>query len=182
MLNVKHTQRLSVLNLLDSIWGYSRLLLDQDRGFSPELEEVLRDVVLADPSNHGIDLAVGNIFAGYRPGVSRWEYLKFPNTRWLICQIEAPADRPSQTVHINLLDGALQVDGRPLGGLLRKIWHSQGLQQIFRDVCTCTVSDVNNCSSHHLQHGRFGVPSNLPGMDFTALPMTSDFKVISDSM
>ena len=171
-----------MLNSLDSNHDYPHLLLDRDHSFSPDLEEVLRGVVLADPSNHGIDLAVSNIFAGYRPGATRWEYLKFPNARWLTCRIEAPVDRPSQTVHINLLDGALQVDGRPLGGLLRKIWHSPGLQQIFRDVCTCTVSDVNNCSSHHLQHGRFGVPSNLPGMDFTALPMTSDFKVISDSM
>ena len=179
MLNVKHTGRSSVPNLLD--FGYSCLLLDRDRSFSPDLEDVLRDVVLADPSNHGIDLAVGKIFAGYRPGARRWENLEFPNARWLTCQIKAPVDRPS-TVHINLLDGALQVDGRPLGGLLRRIWHSLGLQQIFRNVCTCTVSDVNNCSSHHLQHGRFGVLSNLPGMDFTALPMTSNFKVISDSM
>ena len=125
-----------MLNLLDPFYGYSNLLLDRDRGFSPDLEEILKNVVLADPSNYGIDLAVGNIFAGYQPGVSQWENLTFPNARWLTCQIEASVDRPSQTVHINLLDGALQVDGRSLGGVLRKIWHSPGLQQIFCDVCS----------------------------------------------
>lgn len=116
---------------------YSELLLRRDRCLSPALEGILRDVILADPSDYGVDLAVGKIFASYQPGTHRWQQLQCPNARWLTCNTEVNVDgQPSQTVHINLLDGALRVDGQPLGGLPRQIRHSSECQQIFRDVCT----------------------------------------------
>lgn len=46
-------------------------------------------------------------------------------------QTEVTADQPSQTVHINLLDGALRVNGQLLGGLPYEV------REIFRDVCIC---------------------------------------------
>jgi hypothetical protein len=91
----------------------------------------LRDVILADPSDYGVDLAVGKIFASYQPGTQRWQQLQYPNARWIICQTDATVDRPSQTVHINLLDGALRVNDQLLSGLARDV------KEIFRDVGTC---------------------------------------------
>ena len=116
---------------------YSRLLLERDRRLSFALEGILRDAILADASDHGVDLAVGNIFAIYLPGADRWEPLQYPNDCWLTCKAEATADQPSRTVHLNLLDGALQVDGQTLGGLPHWIMESPEWQQIFRDVRTC---------------------------------------------
>jgi hypothetical protein len=98
------------------------------------------EVILADVSDYGVDLAAGKIFASYQPGAQRWEQLQYPNGRWLTCKTEATVDQPSQTVHINLLDGALRVNGQLLGGLPRDI------REIFRDVCTCFTSYVNECS------------------------------------
>ena len=91
----------------------------------------MRDVILADPSDYGVDLAVAKIFASYYPGIQRWVQLQYPNARWLICKTEATVDQPSQTVHINLLDGALRVNGQLLGELLPDV------REIFRDVCAC---------------------------------------------
>ena len=91
----------------------------------------MRDVVLADASDSGVDLAVGKIFASYQPGAQRWEQLQYPNVRWLTCRTEGTVDQPSRTVHINLLAGKLLVAGQPLGGLPRDV------RECFRDVRTC---------------------------------------------
>ena len=91
----------------------------------------MRDVILADVSDYGVDLAVGKIFVSHQPGTHRWEQLHHPNARWLTCTTEATLDQPSQIVHINLLDGELRVAGQPLGGL------PVNIREIFRDVRTC---------------------------------------------
>ena len=90
----------------------------------------MADVILADVSDYGVDLAVGKIFASYQPGTQRWEQLQYPNSRWFKCKTEMTVDQASQTVHINLFDGALRVNGQLLGGLPRD------LREIFRDVGT----------------------------------------------
>ncbi|KAF8551736.1 hypothetical protein OG21DRAFT_1498931 [Imleria badia] len=123
------------------------------------LEEILRDVILADVSDYGVDLAVAKIFFRYQPGTQRWEQLHCPNARWLTCKTHATVDQPSQTVHINLLDGALRVNGQPSGGLPDEIRYSPECQQIFQD------------------QGFFVIPSSIPGMDFTTHTMVSEHKV-----
>ena len=110
---------------------YSEHLIGRDNRLFLALEEILADVILADVSDYGVDLAVGKIFASYQPGTQSWGQLQHPNTRWLTSKTEATADQPSQIVHINLLDGELRLNGQPLGGLPRE------LREIFRDVCTC---------------------------------------------
>ena len=111
---------------------YLGLLLKRDRRLSPAVEEVLRDVILADPSDYGVDLAVAKIFASYQPGTQRWEQMQYPNARWLTCKADATVGQPSQTVHVNLLDGDLRVAGQPLGGLPRDV------REIFPDVRICS--------------------------------------------
>ncbi|KAF8546830.1 hypothetical protein OG21DRAFT_1450846 [Imleria badia] len=138
---------------------YSQLLLERDNRLSLSLKETLRDVILADVSDYGVDLAVGKVFTCYQPGTQRWERLEYPNDRWLTCETEATVEQSSQTVHVNLLNGELRVAGQPLGGLPREIRDSPELQRIFRD------------------QGFFVIPSSLPGMDFTTLAMASKHKV-----
>ena len=114
--------------------SYSQLLLDRDRRLSLTAEEILRDIILADVSDYGVDLAVAKIFLSFKPGTQRWKPLQYPNTCWIICETEVTLDQPSQTVHINLLDGQLRVAGQPLGGLPRAVGDSPECQQILRDV------------------------------------------------
>ncbi|KAG6379652.1 hypothetical protein JVT61DRAFT_10171 [Boletus reticuloceps] len=123
-----------IFNSSASYDSYLRRLCQRD-SLSFILEQILRDAILDDPSDYGVDLAVGRIFASHSSDIQRWEQLQYPNTCWLTCQTNVTMDQPSQTVHINLLNGALHVDGRPLGGSLRAAWELPECQEIFRDVC-----------------------------------------------
>ena len=97
------------------------MLLARDHRLSLTVEETLRDIILADVSDHGVDLAVSKIFLNYKPGTQRWKPLQYSNTRWLVCATKAALDQPLQTVHIDLINGELRVAGQPLGGLPHKI-------------------------------------------------------------
>ena len=114
--------------------SYSQLLLARDRRLSLAVEETLREVILADVSDYGVDLAVGKFFLGYAPGAQRWKPLHDPNTCWIICETKATLDQPPQTVYIDLNNGQVRVAGQPLGGLPSAIGDSPECQQILRDV------------------------------------------------
>ena len=135
MLDIPYLQHLNA-SFSDIKDSYSQLLLDRDCRLSESLavEETLRDMILADVSDYGVDLAVGKIFLSYKPGTQRWKPFQYPNNCWIICETKATLDQPSQTVHINLVDGELRVAGRSLGGLSHAIGDSPECQQILRDV------------------------------------------------
>jgi len=102
-----------LINLNFSAYGeYSELLLPRDCRLSLSLEEILREEILADPSDYGVDLAVAKVFVSHKPRPYRWEQLHCSNARWLVCQTAVTMDYPSQSVHINLLNGEFRVGGR----------------------------------------------------------------------
>ncbi|KAF8122646.1 hypothetical protein EV363DRAFT_1136718, partial [Boletus edulis] len=141
---------------------YERLLFRRDTRLSFTLEQILKDTILADPSDYGIDLAVARIFASYSPGIWRWEQLQHPNAHWLTCETKVTVDQPPRTVHVNLLNGVLHVDGQSLGGSL--IGKSSEYQEIFHD------------------QGFIVVSSNLPGMKFTTLEHKVHFSTRDDNL
>jgi hypothetical protein len=113
--------------------AYSRLLLDRNRRLSLALSNVLSDVIQADFSDQGIDLAIGWVWPEYRPG-SKWTPLQNPNSRWFSCRTASTTDQSSQVVHFNLLDGSLLVNGKPLGRLPDTILRHPLYNLIFGDV------------------------------------------------
>ena len=117
-------------------WNSSENLMQPHRQLSVAMEEVVKDAILSDVSDRGIDLAVHNIWPGYRPGPGRWQQERYPHSHWLASTTPETAGRQSQTVRINLLDGSLLIDGRPLGILPQEIlWHPL-YKRVFRSVCT----------------------------------------------
>ena len=112
---------------------HSQLLLDRDRRLSLALEDVLSDVIRSHPGNRGLDLAVRKVWPSYRPG-SKWCPLQYPNSRWLSCITASTESERSQTVHFNLLDGSLLVDGKPLSRLPHPIMQHPLYNQIFGKV------------------------------------------------
>ncbi|KAG6379639.1 hypothetical protein JVT61DRAFT_10157 [Boletus reticuloceps] len=143
---------------------YQRLHFRRDSHLSFTLEQILKDTILADPSDYGIDLAVARIFASYSPGIWRWEQLQHPNARWLTCETKVTVDQPPRTVHINLLNGALHVDGQSLAGSLHGIRESSEYQKIFHN------------------QGFIVVSSNLPGMKFMTLEHKVHFSMRDDNL
>ena len=114
------------------------MLLDRDRRLSLILEESLRDAIQADTTDLGVDRAIQLVWPGFRPGLRRWESLQPPNSRWLVCETAATRDRDSQLVHVNMLDGSLLVDGKPIsvGSKLPSVVTRDSMYlDLFGDVC-----------------------------------------------
>ncbi|KAF8550407.1 hypothetical protein OG21DRAFT_1446652 [Imleria badia] len=138
----------------------SYLLLEQDRHLSHALEEVLRNAIQADIPDLGVDLAVRRRWPGYRPGTRRWKPLDYPDSHWIACQTAVTEGQRPQIVHVNLLDGSLLVDGRPIGGRLPDAITGHPVYRvIFRD---------RNFEV---------IPSDLPGIDFVTVFMISEHHV-----
>ena len=157
-----------------SIYEYWELSHERERRLSVAIEGVLRDVILSDVSDRGIDLAVRNIWPGYQTGPTRWKPEQYPHSHWLVSTTAATANAHSQTVHINLLDGSLLVDGRPLGMLPQEIREHSLYKNIFGHVCTYQGLQHGQNIDFSLQQAPLIIPSNLSGMEFATLAMISD--------
>ncbi|KAG6369458.1 hypothetical protein JVT61DRAFT_14828 [Boletus reticuloceps] len=112
----------------------------------------------ADWSDRGVDLAVSRVWPDYRPG-SEWSPLPDPNSRFISCTTASTTSQCSQTVHFNLLDGTLLVDGKPLSRLPSAIVQHPLYILIFGEQ----VLDV--------------IPGDLPGMDYSTRGMISEHRV-----
>ena len=131
--------------MADTDW-YSRALFERDRRLAPVLEVGLKDLILADVSDRGIDLAVRDVWPGYRPGSGRWELLQDHGSHQFRCQTAETDNRRSQTVQVDLLDGTLLADGLPLGGLPAEIRkHPMYLQIFEHSVCTLWITTLTSC-------------------------------------
>ena len=151
------------------------------RQLSVAMEEVMKDVILSDVSDRGIDLAVHNIWPGYRPGPRRWQQEQHPHSHWLVSATAETAGRQSQIVRINLLGGSLLVDGRPLGILPHEILEHPLYKRVFRSVCTDQGARRGQIFDFFSRQTCLVVPSHIPGMDFASSDLISDHSVsVSD--
>ena len=75
------------------------------------LEPHLRKHIVEDHA--GIDKTVHQTWSGYRPGTP-WSALPLPNERWLVTRTSDQGSYCPVTVHYNLLNGSLLVNGLPL--------------------------------------------------------------------
>ena len=123
------------------------MLLNRNRRLSLILEESLRDAIQAkrpiqasSTSGLGVDYAVQMVWPQYRPSTCGWSP-QSPNSEWLVTE-----DRRSQTVHVNLLDGSILVDGKLIGNKLPKdITENSIYQELFGkpEVCGISTSNAN---------------------------------------
>ncbi|KAG6819108.1 hypothetical protein H0H93_015384, partial [Arthromyces matolae] len=95
----------------------------------------------------GLDKAIVSIWSGYHKG-SDWKPLPTPNERWLVSSISDVTTNIQSTVHYNLLDGTLLIDGKPLGRLPASILQHSTYVRLLGNK----ILDI--------------VPSTLPSMDF----------------
>ena len=120
--------------------AYSQLLLDRDRRLSLVLKGVVSNIIQADASDQGINLAVGGIWPDYHPG-SKWTPLQVPNSRWFSCTTAPPAGQLPQVVLLNILDGSFLVDGKPFGTWLPNEFVRHPLYKlIFGGVCLAMLN------------------------------------------
>lgn len=108
-----------------------KMLLYRDRRLSHFLEPWLCRRVCED--RIGLDQAITAIWTGYRPG-SEWQKLTSPNDRWLASSTRLPNGQISQYVHLNLLEGRLLINGKPLGRLPLSILNNPLYIRLFGKV------------------------------------------------
>jgi hypothetical protein len=89
-----------------------QLLIRRDERLSHILESQLRTCIASD--RMGFDQALLTVWSGYRAGP---ELLISDDSPWIATQTAQPEHGTIQSVHFNLLDGKLLVNGRPLGRL-----------------------------------------------------------------
>jgi hypothetical protein len=92
-------------------------LICRDRRLAHKLERRLRECLVQD--RRGLDKALLQIWSSYRASSNRCLALPPPNERWTSIWTAQDGDGLAQHVHLNLLDGLLLVNGKPLGRLPR---------------------------------------------------------------
>ena len=141
-----------------------RRLLLRDIRITYSRSQFFRELIGTE-KNPGLDGAIRQVWSGYERGVEFWTTLQSPNDRWLKTQTAASSDRKAQTVHYNLLDGELLVDGRPLGRLPMEyvrsdiyqwIFGSQVLQVCSADVIGMLYMSVQNFYGYVVYFGKRG--------------------------
>lgn len=89
----------------------------QDRRICHSLETSIRCAIATSPEL--VNLAVCEVWPGCRE-VRPWQAFSSPNERWISCETvasEAEHHKSVTTLHYNILDGTLLVDGKLLGRL-----------------------------------------------------------------
>jgi hypothetical protein len=109
-----------------------KFLLECDRRLSHQLEPVLSERIKADRA--GLDHALLSVWTAYRPGTN-WCHRASPNDRWITCKTQSRNGAAPQHVYLNLLDGHLLIDGKPLARLPQEIVHHPTYVRIFGRVC-----------------------------------------------
>jgi hypothetical protein len=90
--------------------------LQRYKSLSHLLEPILRRRITSDRA--GIDSTLRRLWAGYRPG-DPWGCLEAPAERWIVTKTSSEGSYSTMTVHYNVLDGSLLINGTPLARLPR---------------------------------------------------------------
>ncbi|KAK7433509.1 hypothetical protein VKT23_020749 [Stygiomarasmius scandens] len=111
-------------NNIPPLWNnlprHIQLLLYRDRRLSHSVESFLSEKILRG------NMAV----SGYRPAGS-WDLFK---DRWISASTAPSSTLSRQELHLNLLDGSMMVDGKPLKGLPAEFSSHPTFQRIFGSV------------------------------------------------
>ena len=101
------------------------------------LEPSLRKLIVLDRA--GIDSTIRRVWSAYRPGCL-WTTLDKPNERWLLTETSSEGDCTAVSVHYNILDGSLLINGSPLTRLPQDYELHETYQRLFGKVNTCSPS------------------------------------------
>lgn len=156
-------------------------LLYRDRRLSHYLERFLAQRVRQD--RRGMDNAILSLWTAYIPGSTGWLKLSTPNSRWLEAQTMTKyASTMPQIVHLNLLEGRLLVDGKPLGRLPHEIVQHSTYNRIFGQVSTFNQKIASPSIDVFSQKILDVVPSDMPGMEYASRASVFEHQASLDNL
>lgn len=122
-------------NMADSTLDFRRLLA-RDRRLSLALEPLL--LAKIHESAQGFNTAMSAIWESFHSN-SDWHQLSRPNDRWIETNTVLTIGQESQRVQLNVLEGQLLIDGKPLGRLPSNIMSHPTYIRIFGKVRYITL-------------------------------------------
>ncbi|KAF8601975.1 hypothetical protein BDV93DRAFT_607791 [Ceratobasidium sp. AG-I] len=140
-------------NLSDSPNRLQTLLCRDRRLTHKALPRILSYIQL-DP--RVLDHPVLQLWPDYQTGPGGWTTLPEPNSRWVST---ATGGVGGQSVHLNMLEGRLLINGKPLGRLPREYVSHPSYARLFGQK----VLDV--------------VPAHAPGMEFATRARIEDYQI-----
>ena len=148
----------------------------RDTRLSHFLASTLWDII--QEKCKGLDDALATVWSEYRPG-NGWERLPHPNDRWVTTSTLVVESHAQSTVHLNLLDGTLLINGKPLKRLPSSIMTHPTFCRVLGSVRISPICPQFPCLYSYQQKILDIIPSDVPGMDFaTRAPIsTSGFHV-----
>jgi len=148
----------------------------RDTRLSHFLASALWDII--HEKCRGLDDALAAVWSDYRPG-NGWEKHPRPNDRWVTTLTPVMGSHTQSAVHLNLLDGTLLINGKPLKRLPSSIVKHPTFCRVLGSVCIPYIYPQPPCLYFYQQKTLDIIPSDIPGMDFaTRAPIsTSGFHV-----
>ena len=114
-----------------------RFFIAQDLRLSILIISALRARINQDPK--GLNNAVTKVWSEFQP-CSKWKQLAHPNDRWLTASSHSTICQ--STLHLNLLDGTLLINGKPIKRLPSSITTHPTYMRILGSVCIWDISDI----------------------------------------
>lgn len=128
----------------------TRVLADRSQRLSCLYEEQLL-ASLASFDSDVFDQAVALVWPTFQRGSESWTRLDGNNKRWISCHTATGG----QLAQLNILDGRLLVDGKPIGLLPKSITKHATYRRLFKNVCAFPDLSFVPPSSYPLNRPHF---------------------------
>jgi hypothetical protein len=115
-------------------------LLRQDNQLSMRVESLLATHLLRHTT--ALHNAIKTVWPPYETG-SNWAAMSSPAGRWWRAQTKGSETKGSRTVHFNILDGTLLIDGKTLGKLPANYMAHSSYRKLFGSM-VCHLLCRNN--------------------------------------
>jgi hypothetical protein len=115
-----------------------KILLERDRRLSHSLETMLHERIRQ--GCEGLDQAIISLWSTYQAG-TEWRHCPSPDDRWLSSKTTGGPGEASRHVNLNILEGRLLVNGKPLGRLPQEIVKHPTYARIFGNVCRLSIAE-----------------------------------------
>ena len=114
-----------------------RFFIAQDLRLSILIISALQARIKQQPE--GLNIAIIKVWSDFKP-CSKWKQLACPNDRWLT--ISSQSTTCESALHLNLLDGTLLINGKPIKRLPSSITTHSTYIRILGSVCIWDISDI----------------------------------------
>jgi hypothetical protein len=113
-----------------------QMLLCRDRRLAHKTAPVILKALKL--SHRILERPVSEYWNGYQPGTSGWGAISAQDSRWVSTTTASKPKQSPQQVHLDLLEGRLLVDGKPVGRLPREYITHPTYIRLFGQVSSST--------------------------------------------